>query len=482
MSVQFVTLPLDIVAEITVWLVGLGDLIHLAQTCSRMWNHALTSRQYWIRTPEISDIALPTGHTFKTTPVDHFYALAVRATSFKREPRKGIMTPRRQLSFEGGERTDRLDFFRCPAHSWYIDHGQDTVTIRRAEKGWEEVSCDLGYPTGHDSFRGPAAGEGAIWVGFVPRFPVEGLGTSSSYHWEFSGFKLKFQNERGPPTAPSVEDTIKILLPSFPALRSVKVNHTTFYIRSNHGRSVQVVDRTRNAGVVLGLPDKMTGWALKTFRCTFDFDMQSKIFVVGISGVDAETGQHRHKYHLANIPENRTPDLTSDASTSSEITWRNVVFEVTHSYEPPSSSLELITLPLKYPKGALYFGTFEICSQPATTYPRRPITHYGSLFLHENQLLMSNVFETENDSEDAGNHFPRRASGSKVKPQGMSKYGNMYHQFATIESMSFIDRPIQTYHLIPPVGFSNDYEWRVDAFDNNNLSAIFTALRIVQCV
>ncbi|KZS87668.1 hypothetical protein SISNIDRAFT_460750 [Sistotremastrum niveocremeum HHB9708] len=455
MTGQFVTLPLDVFAEIAAWLVGLGDLVHLAQTCSRIWNLSLTSRQYWSETPEIVAIALPTGHPLSTVPVDQIYALAARATSLQSTPLQELMIPKRQSCYEPNGVGHNVEFLHSPANSWYLDHCGNTVTIRRAEKGWDDIFCDTGFPSNHHSFIGPAAGQGMLWVGFIQKRLVEGPSPESPLFWEFTGFKLRFPNERGPPTAPTVEEKIRIELPKFPAIHNIQLNDSMFFALSQDRHSIQLVDLTNRSGVNLRLRKYMTNWALvgRDSPISFTIVIESARFFIYISGTDRETLDFRSQYYIANFPANGKTDSNCNALTSSGITWRNDVLDVTHSYELPEHPQQLPPLPPILPEGAV----------------RLSILRSGSFYLHEDRIL---AFETDENDLQRIKDFPCFFGG----PSETGDFLCRPNQISLAGPRNSIHKGVRLYRFAPPDDIPDDHKYSVDAFDHHNLMAFIAVI------
>ncbi|KZT33620.1 hypothetical protein SISSUDRAFT_1132436 [Sistotremastrum suecicum HHB10207 ss-3] len=199
----------------------------------------------------------------------------------------------------------------------------------------------------------------------------------------------------------------------------------------------------------------MKNWASEISKSSFFFNMKSKKLVVELTSTDGETGWTRHKYYIANIPENNIAVSTSSTPTSSGITWRNDVLDVTHSYELPDDASQFPRLPPKLPQGMVRIGIFK----------------YGTFYQHNNQLL---VYKTdENIFREEVDHFRRHSY--------VSTYANNHqlsgpNQPTTITAMNFDHNDFHYYRLAPPTGIPKDYEYRVDAFDDYNLTAFVSII------
>ncbi|KZS95690.1 hypothetical protein SISNIDRAFT_464679 [Sistotremastrum niveocremeum HHB9708] len=331
-------------------------------------------------------MALPTGHTIKTVPVDRLYSLAARFVSVSVALTVEGAKPKSALHYAHGvgvTNVENLDVHTLPGDSWYIERGINRSFIKRARPGWTHVSCDLGQGMISSKVETVVLGGGDVMLHMASK------DHQNLSNWIFRALTVAFPDEREEPAGPVIKHEQRVVL-SHPIHQASFQNPFLLIcaVRSfaNREESLRLLNVKTKCGVLLRIAGLNSAAPLPTLTEAFLSKDGRKVVVI-TRDVDQETQNMVQIGNVADLPFNLS-DLDVAESQDfdikpSEVEWTERELKITHSYIIPQWSQDIIPkLPSSLSKGALQLYSFRFPQR----FSRNPV-HFGSVYLCDDSLL-----------------------------------------------------------------------------------------------
>ncbi|KZS95694.1 hypothetical protein SISNIDRAFT_548497, partial [Sistotremastrum niveocremeum HHB9708] len=365
---SLITLPTELIdpTGITVGLL-LSDLYSLALSCERFYHFAKESRRYWMGAPDKDALALPTGHTIESVNLALLMPLAARALNIYKSGNTSPMTPKRHVSYGTEDGTlGSLNTVRILlGHSWYIEYKLRGLRIRRAEEGWGEIHCDLDLPTFASDPFAAVLGEGVVRLSF------QTAKSDKSAHRILNILRLKFPDENGPPSAPTILDWGRFEFPSVPGI--VKIAGDLVLTSVRESLFVQLLDQKRNHGIKLTFSRLVLEEMHSIWFLMLNLNLHKMLIgTTSVSRTDAL--RYTSRYHLVDVPWLNDLESTNSVGNA-ETTWETREMAVLDALAFPCSSHSNSVLP----------SDGAVCIARSVSKPLSESK--GSIYVHENKLF-----------------------------------------------------------------------------------------------
>ncbi|KZS95698.1 hypothetical protein SISNIDRAFT_542715 [Sistotremastrum niveocremeum HHB9708] len=443
----------------------LSDLVNVAQTCYRFYHEGKTSREFWMQATDIDAMALPTGHTLKTVPVDLLYSLAARSVSVSIALNVEGAKPKSALYYTHGvgiTNARNVDIHTLPSDSWYIEHEMDRPSIRRAWPGWTHISCDLGPGIISHTIHAEVSGGGDLMLHMAS--------TSRNYkdplhwNWMLRALTIGFPDERKVAAAPVIKREQRVVLSD--PFDGVSFQNPLLLVYAlgafgNRKASLRFLNVNTKCGVILRTPKPDFGLPPRSILKASLSERGRKIIIL-TRDIDFEVYPMNQIIYIAEFPlELSESDMVKSQDFDiqpSDVEWTERDLKITHSYIIPAWSPDTIPmLPAVLPKGAMKL--YSLDHEFPQELSRDP-EHFGSLYLCDDELL---AFETHEALRETHILDVSKSQVSRCQHIRLRKAGD-------VEALAVLDtqtKKLANYRLEVPTNIPDLDEYEVFGLDSS---------------